>query len=249
MRHLLPQRPMKKIDHELQLHRWMNFGGDVPKHFDDHVKRSIPNYGRVMEKIGFISQFFIENGSRYLDIGSSTGRTVLEVVYANRGKSLDVDMVDSTPEMADVLRRRYRDRAKPKQTFTVYCFDITKFFFVARYDLIVASLVIQFIKKELREALLRNIYESLNAGGAFVWYEKCSEQSPTATDIMKQYINEYKTHSGLSPESVLNKDDVLRGIMPLRAYEDNYQMLKDIGFADVSVVDKDMNFTLFLAMK
>lgn len=239
----------RAIDHDVKLQRWMNFGGDVPKHFDDHVKRSIPNYTRVMQKVGFISQFFIENGSRCLDIGSSTGRTVLEVVYANRGKAMEVDMVDSSEEMTEMLRKRYKDRMKPKVAFKVYCFDITKFYFIARYDLVVASLVIQFIKKELREELLRNIFRSLNDGGAFLWYEKCSETSPVATDIMKQYVNDYKTHSGLSAESVLNKDDVLRGIMPLRAYEDNYKMLLDVGFREVSVIDKDMNFTLFLAMK
>lgn len=242
----MPERP---IDHELAMQRWMNFGGNVPKHFDDHVKRSIPNYTRVMEKVGFLSQFFMENGSRYLDIGSSTGRTVLEVVYANRGKALEVDMVDSQEEMAEVLRVRFKDRAKPRMGFKVFCLDITKFFLIAKYDLIVASLVIQFIKKELRTELIKNIHRSLNDGGAFIWFEKCAEQSPVATDIMKQYCNAYKVKSGLSPESVLNKDDVLRGIMPLRAYEDNYRMLQEVGFREVSVIDKDMNFTLFLAMK
>ena len=240
---------LRSIDKRMNLQKWMHFGGDVPKHFDEHVRKSIPNYDRVMEKVGFVSQFFVENGSSYLDIGSSTGRTVLEVVYANRGKSVNCDVVDSSPEMVEEMRKRFRNREKPKTTFNFVCLDVTKFFFIQKYDLIVASLVIQFVKKELRQHLLRNIYDCLNQGGAFLWYEKCAEGSAIATDIMKQYVNGYKQRSGLSPESVLNKDDSLRGIMPLRAYEDNYALLQAVGFTDITVMDKDMNFTLFMAVK
>ncbi|MHB1051347.1 MAG: methyltransferase domain-containing protein [Bacteroidota bacterium] len=239
----------RPIDKGMNVQKWMHFGGNVPKHFDDHVRKSIPNYTAVMEKVGFVSQFFIENGSSFLDIGSSTGRTVLEVVYANRGKSMHCDVVDASQEMVDEMRRRFRNRERPKTTFNFVCLDVTRFFFIHKYDLIVASLVVQFIKKELRHDLLQNIYNCLNAGGAFLWFEKCAEESAIATDIMKQYVNQYKQKSGLSPESVLNKDDTLRGIMPLRAYEDNYSLLQSVGFTDVTVMDKDMNFTLFLAVK
>ncbi len=239
----------RKIDSKMNVNKWMHFGGDVPKHFDEHVRKSIPNYERVMEKIGFLSQFFVENDSRYLDIGSSTGRTLLEVVYANKGKAMQCDVVDASQEMVNEMRRRFRDRERPKTMFNFVCLDVTKFFFIQKYDLIVASLVVQFIKKELRKDLLDNIYRALNAGGAFLWFEKCAEESAMATDIMKQYINAYKQGAGLSPESVLNKDDTLRGIMPLRAYEDNYALLQSVGFTDVTVMDKDMNFTLFMAIK
>lgn len=237
------------IDNKMKINKWMHFGGDVPKHFDEHVRKSIPNYERVMEKIGFLSQFFIENESSFLDIGSSTGRTVLEIVWTNRGKAMHCDVIDASESMIIELRKRFRDREKPRTTFNIVCLDITKFFFIRKYDLIVASLVVQFIKKELRRGLLKQIYNALNAGGAFLWYEKCSEGSAVATDIMKQYINGYKQKSGLSPESVLNKDDSLRGIMPLRAYEDNYSLLQSVGFKDITVMDKDMNFTLFMAVK
>lgn len=239
----------RSIDDKLKLQKWMHFGGDVPKHFDEHVKKSIPNYERVMEKIGFLSQFFIENESHYLDIGSSTGRSVLEVVWNNRGKAISADVVDASQAMVDEMRKRFKNREKPKVTYNFVCLDVTKFFFINRYDLIIASLVVQFIKKELRQDLLRNVYNCLNSGGAFLWFEKCSEDSATATDIMKQYVNGYKQKSGLSPESVLNKDDSLRGIMPLRAYEDNYSLLQSVGFTDITVIDKDMNFTLFMAIK
>ncbi|MFA6109795.1 MAG: methyltransferase domain-containing protein [Candidatus Latescibacterota bacterium] len=239
----------KHIDKSLKINKWMHFGGDVPKHFDEHVRKSIPNYERVMEKIGFVSQFFIENESSYLDIGSSTGRSVLEVVWNNRGKAMHCDVVDASQPMVDEMRKRFRNREKPKTTFNFVCLDVTKFFFTQKYDLIVASLVIQFIKKEIRQDLLKNIYDCLNAGGAFLWFEKCSEESAMATDIMKQYVNTYKQKSGLSPESVLNKDDSLRGIMPLRAYEDNYALLQSVGFTNITVMDKDMNFTLFMAIK
>lgn len=227
----------------------MHFNGEVPKHFDEHVRKSIPNYERVMEKIGFLSQFFIENESSYLDVGSSTGRSVLEVVYNNRGKAINVDVIDASEEMVMEMRKRFHNSDASKIKYTIVCLDITKYFFRKKYDLIVASLVVQFIKKELREDLLRNIHQCLNAGGSFLWYEKCAEESAIATDIMKQYINAYKQKSGLSPESVLNKDDTLRGIMPLRAYEDNYKLLQSVGFTDISVVDKDANFTLFMAVK
>ncbi len=239
----------KKIDNKMKLEKWMHFNGDVPKHFDEHVRKSIPNYERVMNKIGFLSQFFIENGSSYLDIGSSTGASIIEVVWNNKGKEVHCDIVDSSPDMVEHLQKKFHNRNKPVISYNIVCVDVTRFFFNKKYDLVVASLVVQFIKKEMRKEILQNIFNALNPGGAFLWFKKCAEESAIATDVMKQYINAYKKQSGLSAESILNKDDSLRGIMPLRVIKDNYAMLEQVGFTDVTIIDKDMNFTLFMAVK
>jgi len=237
------------IDTGLAPDRWMHFDGPVPQHFDEHVRKSIPNYERVMAKIGFVSQFFVENGSRCLDVGSSTGRTVTEVAHANHGKQVTIDLVDASPAMVAWLQSRFPGNPDRGLRCNVFKMDITQFKPVTSYDLVVASLVIQFVKRDLRPQVLRYLYEGLNPGGGFLWFEKCAEESSLASEIMKQYVNHYKVQSGLSPESVLNKDDVLRGIMPLRLYEDNVAMLQAAGFREIAVIDKDMNFTLFLAIR
>ncbi|MCR4336296.1 MAG: methyltransferase, partial [Candidatus Omnitrophica bacterium] len=50
-----------------------SFGGDVPKKFSEHVKRSVPYYEDGHQLICKISDFFIRKGSICYDLGVSTG--------------------------------------------------------------------------------------------------------------------------------------------------------------------------------
>ncbi|NUQ82952.1 MAG: methyltransferase domain-containing protein [Bacteroidetes bacterium] len=229
--------------------RWMNFNGDVPMKFDEHVKQSIPGYDRVMEKIGFISQFFIMDGSNYLDIGSSTGRTIFEVVNNNYGKKFQVDAVDKSPEMVQFLRDKWLQSKPWVHEFNAWNVDIQQFYPAKKYDLVVASLVLQFIRPDHRQMLLDVFNASLITGGCLLWYEKCSEESATATEVNKQYLNSYKKSAGLSHADILTKDETLRGVMNPRSFSENLEMLEAAGFSEVSVIDKDGTFTLFMAIR
>ena len=65
-----------------------SFGGNVAKHFDAHVRRSVPLYEEGHDLIGKISDFFLSNESKCYDLGCSTGKLIYELEKNIAGKTL-----------------------------------------------------------------------------------------------------------------------------------------------------------------
>ena len=56
------------------------FNGDVYKNFDDHINKSVPLYSETHNLYLNLSDFFLQEKSRIVDIGCSTG-TFLSKIY------------------------------------------------------------------------------------------------------------------------------------------------------------------------
>ena len=50
-----------------------NFKGNVYKYFDKHIKKSVPMYHETQDLYLQISDFFLQENSKIIDLGSSTG--------------------------------------------------------------------------------------------------------------------------------------------------------------------------------
>lgn len=233
---------------DVEVPKWFEFKGQVVDQFDEHVSKSIPNYQQVINMIGWTSAFFIQNGSTYLDLGCSTCATMKSVIQNNTGKSFEAVGVDISREMIEKAILQMPKGSKPQ--FKVM--DISKeeaFQSMPKSDLIVSSLLIQFLNTSIRQRIIQSIYDTLNEGGAFFWYEKSESESSKVEQIYKQYMNIHKFNSGLSADSILNKDDSLRGIMPTKSIPKNLSMLNKAGFRETSIMHKEVNFTFFIAIK
>ena len=51
-----------------------SFGGNVPKNFDEHVKKSVPFYEAGHDLVGKISDYFLSDGSYCYELGCSTAK-------------------------------------------------------------------------------------------------------------------------------------------------------------------------------
>ena len=60
---------------------------------------------------------------------------------------------------------------KSKSKIMLKCADLSKIKF-KKSDLITSYYTIQFMKPKYRQALINKIYQSLNWGGAFIYFEK-----------------------------------------------------------------------------
>lgn len=232
---------------EVKIGEWLKFEGELVDKFDEHVKASIPNYEVCMEMMGFISTHFIQNGSFVLDLGCSTAAGTRSVLSRNKGKNFEVHAIDVSDEMltkAQSLLHSKKVKLRQMDLSTPKTFDE-----LPKSDLIISSLFIQFLNRNIRPEIIKAIYNRLTDDGAFLWFEKSMGESSKTQTIYKNYMNNYKLNCGLTPESILNKDDSLRGIMPIRSLKKNIQMLEDAGFSEISIVHKQVNFTLFIAIK
>ena len=81
------------------------FGGNTANNFDSHVRKSVPLYEEGHDLICKLSEFFVVENSRVVDIGCSTG-TLLRKLHANfqNKKSVRLQGIDIIKEMIDKCR-------------------------------------------------------------------------------------------------------------------------------------------------
>ena len=67
-----------------------SFGGNVPKTFDRHINKSIPLY-KWSHEIGLnVSDFFLPNGTKFYDIGCSTGTFAKKLAERHSSKKINI---------------------------------------------------------------------------------------------------------------------------------------------------------------
>jgi len=212
--------------------------------FDKHVSKSVPLYNEGHKLIADLSDFFIGNNSVVYDIGCSTGSLIEKILINNSKKNFKIYGIDNERSMIDLSKKRLK---KFSQCF-FKCGDITKTNF-RRSDLIISYYTIQFIHPKLRQLLINKLYESLNWGGALIFFEKVRAPDARFQDIMTQLYNEFKMMNGYSKEEILSKTLSLKGVLEPFSTQGNLDMLKRSGFVDITTISKYICFEGFLAIK
>ena len=219
------------------------FSGEMVKDFEGHVSKSVPLYNEGHDIILKISDYFVKNDSVCYEIGTSTG--VLSNKLAVRFSDRDAKFVglDIEEDMIKSAKERYK---LPNLSF-VYD-DVLEYDF-ERSDFITSYYVVQFIRPSMRQNLIDKIYETLNWGGAFLYFEKVRAPDARFQDIMTGVYNEYKLEQGYSAEEIVQKTRSLKGVLEPFSTQGNIDMLKRAGFVDVMSVAKFGPFEGILAIK
>jgi len=76
------------------------FDEHVAPHFDEHVRKSVPEYARVQELAATSSDWLTHNGSTVLDFGASTGETIRRI-RERHSKTLDLIGFDNSQAMIE----------------------------------------------------------------------------------------------------------------------------------------------------
>ena len=115
--------------------------------------------------------------------------------------------------------------------------------------MIISYYCIQFIHPKARQQLISKIYERLEWGGAFVWFEKVRGPDARFQDIMTSMYTDFKLEKGYSAEEIVTKTRSLKGILEPFSTEGNIMLLKRAGFVDILSIMKYVCFEGFLAIK
>ena len=116
-------------------------------------------------------------------------------------------------------------------------------------DLIIAYYSVQFIRPKNRQILIDRIYQSLNWGGAFLFFEKVRGPDARFQDMMTAVYTDYKLDQGYSAKEIVGKTRSLKGALEPFSTQGNYDLLKRAGFVDIMTVMKYVCFEGFLAIK
>ncbi len=219
------------------------FSGKMVEQFEEHVSKSVPLYRMGHELVVKLSDYFIKNDSVCYELGSSTGTLIYQLAHRHSFRSAKFLGVELEEDMIQKANELY---SSPNLSFL--CEDITTMSF-EKSDLIVSYYTIQFIPPKLRQDLINKIYEALNWGGAFIFYEKVRANDARFQDIMTNLYMEYKLDQGYTPQEIIGKTKSLKGILEPFSTQGNIDMLKRAGFVDIISIQKYINFEGFLIIK
>jgi tRNA (cmo5U34)-methyltransferase len=224
-----------------------SFGGDTPKHFEDHVSKSVPFYAEGHEIVLAISDFFVKDDSVCYELGCSTGALTRRLAQRHRpsvrwvGIDVEANMIDKAQE--------YLAQKTPGVRNVDYVVDDILTHSYQASDFMVAYYTVQFIPPRVRQELLRRVYESLNWGGAFLLFEKVRAPDARFQDVANSLYVDYKLSKGYAPHEIIAKTKSLKGVLEPFSTAGNTDMLKRAGFTDIMTVFKHVCFEGFFCIK
>ncbi|WP_440698005.1 methyltransferase domain-containing protein [Candidatus Pelagibacter sp. HIMB1709] len=221
------------------------FDNDVWKNFDKHINKSIPLY-LLCHKLGLeISDFFLEKNSKTIDLGCSTGTFIKKLNARHNNKNLKINGYDSVKKMVQAAK----NNNKNKKNISILKKDIVKDKILNNVDLITSFFTLSFVKPAHRQEVFNKIFNSLNWGGGFIFFDKVRAPDARFQDIMTQIYTNYKIDRNFSPNEILNKSKSLKGVLEPYSTRENFLFLKRAGFKDYMTIFKCITFEGFLAIK
>ncbi len=216
------------------------FDEKVAPKFDDHVRKSVPDYDRIQDMAASFADWFVKDGGSVVDLGASTGETLLRIKNRNPNKEIDVIGYDNSRAMIQ--------QAKAKGVDVHFC-DLSMLTEMRGHDYGVSLYTLQFLRPGAKQTVLSVCYDSLKRGGGFFVVEKVLGSIPEFQDIAQQLYWEMKMENGLSPEEVLNKAAALRGNMFPATVAENEALFRRVGFVRHELVYRHLQFAGWLLMK
>jgi tRNA (cmo5U34)-methyltransferase len=224
-----------------------NFGGNTPKNFTNHVKRSVPFYEEGHNLIEKISDFFVYSDSVCYELGVSTG-TLIRKLSIRHKKSVRWIGIDIESKMIEQASKEIKSSIGTLGNIELFVDDINSFSYEPT-DLIISYYTMQFIHPKFRQELINNIYQNLNWGGAFILFEKVHGSDARFQDIFSSIYTEYKLDNGYSSEEIIEKARSLKGVLEPFSSQGNIDMLRRAGFVDITTIFQWVNFKGFLCIK
>jgi len=185
-----------------------SFGGETAINFDSHVQKSVPLYTIGHHLIAEIADFFLSNGSRCYELGSSTGVLMQVLTQNNPNKKIKWIAIDQEEDMIKQAQNRFP--STPQITWMHSDILDVKF---EPADLIIAYYTIQFIKPANRQIIINRIYEALNWGGGFIMFEKVRAADARFQDMMTGIYSDFKLDQGFTPDEIIAKSRSLKGVL------------------------------------
>lgn len=220
------------------------FGGDVHLNFDSHVKKSVPQYDVGHDIIEKLSDFFLPNESIVYDIGCSTGTLLKKIALRHKNKNIKLIGCDTEKGMVNSARKKCSN-LKNVSVHHKSIHDLP----MKKSNVVLSYYTVQFIHPSIRQEIFNKIYNNLNWGGAFIFFEKVRGPDARFQDIMSLIYNEYKIDQGYSSDEIIGKSRSLKGVLEPFSTQANIDLANRAGFKDVTTIFKYVCFEGFLAIK
>ena len=115
--------------------------------------------------------------------------------------------------------------------------------------MIISYYTIQFVNSAYRQKLIDNIFDALNWGGAFIFFEKIRGNDARFQDILTSLYSDFKEQNNFPASDILKKTKSIRGVLEPYSNFGNKSYLKRAGFKDVQTIFQYLCFKGYLCIK
>lgn len=240
------KREGKEQDNYIPTKQW-EFNQEVTDVFPNMLSRSIPGYDSMRELVYRMARNFVKEGTNVLDIGCSTGISS-ELLIQNFGPKCNFVLTDVSKPMIEKCREKYAREIQEGYVNVKYS-DLREKLPVKGCSLILSCLTIQFTPIEYRQFIFKNIYESLEPGGALVLVEKVMGNSDDIDQVLVKEYYDIKRDNQYTEEQIKTKRRSLEGSLVPLTIKMNEQLLNVSGFHKVDTFWRYLNFVALIAIK
>ena len=181
---------------------------------------------------------------RVIDLGCSTGTSLIHLAAMLPEKNLDLIGVDSSTAMLDQCQQKLSSFSLPHRIRTS-CQTVQDFAFEDA-SAVLMNYTLQFVPESDRPALLARIRASIRPGGFLLISEKVAHQQPAMDDALVELYFEYKRRQGYSELEISRKRDALENVLIPLTTDQNLSLIDSAGFTRTEVLLKWFNFATFL---
>ena len=221
------------------------FDSQVTEVFDDMLKRSIPGFNVLREITTSIAAKFAISETYILDLGCSKGGAIAKLVEV-----LDESYKFRGIEISEPMRLEAQERFKDsKSRVEIIDMDLRINFPKDPTSVVLSVLTLQFIPIEYRQKIVKQVYDCLIPGGAFILVEKVLGSDAVINEILVKEYYDLKGKNGYTEEQINTKRRSLEGILVPVTAKWNEEILAKSGFQSVDSFWRNLNFVGWVAIK
>jgi trans-aconitate methyltransferase len=205
------------------------FDHSVAQRFQQEATTHIPDYQRVINLCLSCTQQVFGNRKdiRIIDVGSALGATMHE--FISRGYTQTFG-IDNSKDM--ICSSQYPDRVTLCDQFVTD----------GLWDVVLANWTLHFVQQ--RKEYLEQILHNMNAGGLLIITDKMHH-----TDAIENLYYDFKRANGVSEETIQKKKIALDGVLITRPLSWYLEVLDELGFQDIQVINTCYMFSTLYARK
>lgn len=237
---------MNNIDTTNPKAKW-EFNKEVTDCFEDMLERSIPQYDVMRETVSELSKQFVQHKTDIVDLGASKGDAV-DPLIKQYGAHNHFILIEKSVPMYEACCEKYKGLITVN-VLEVKNSDLRIEFPRCKASVILSILTLMFIPVNYRQRILKQVYDSLVPGGAFIIVEKLIGNTEKIDELMVGNYHQKKINNGYSKDSVERKSLSLEGVLVPLTAEFNEILFRNAGFKYYDCFWRWMNFAGWVLIK
>ena len=218
--------------------------------FDELIDWSIRGYSDLLDDVINLSPYFVENNTKVVDIGCSTGKLTKRVMEHNdicsSANYVGVEIAEGFFNNMD-KREVQLNKQFPNTSLEFIKGDIRNYKF-ENCSLVTSLFTLQFMPYSSRETVVQNIYDGLNEGGAFIFAEKIDTSHSRLENMLRTIYYDFKNKK-FSYDDIMTKEKTLQNMLKPNSWNEIHDMLNSAGFKAVQSFWQNHLFIGVIAIK